>query len=215
MKNDLTLWLDTSTQDTSLALFENGESLSLQVQESNALDYLFETLHQVFNETGKNFGDLHSIHFCSGPGSSLGLRILTMALRTWKVTHPHIRLMSGYTLPVYARLETSRKDAPDAFTLLAQHRKDTWYAVEASGESVSEMNEYSDDDVQSMHGNIYHIRQRKFASQPPEKSRELQPNLTALPEILGDTKLFQPVDMPVVFPETSPSFRKWTPQRHK
>ena len=77
--SDLSLWLDTSTQDTSLALLQNSEILSLNVQESNALDYLFETLQVLLDETQNRFSDLRSIYYCSGPGSSLGLRILSMA----------------------------------------------------------------------------------------------------------------------------------------
>ena len=213
--SDLSLWLDTSTQDTSLALIESGEILSLKVQESNALDYLFESLQELLKETGRGFSDLHSIHYCSGPGSSLGLRILSMALRTWKVTHPDVQLMAAHTLPAYAAMELHRSGSPENFTLLAQHRKDTWYGVECSNGEISQMNELSDEQVQSLDGNIFHIRQRKFATQPPEFSQVLQPNLEALPKILGDSNIFQSTTEPTVFPETTPSFKKWTPQRHR
>jgi tRNA A37 threonylcarbamoyladenosine modification protein TsaB len=213
--SDLSLWLDTSTQDTSLALIENSEVVSLKVQESNALDYLFETLQVLLDETQNRFSDLQSIYYCSGPGSSLGLRILSMALRTWKVTHPNIQLMAGYTLPVYAALEALRPNAPESFTLLAQHRKDTWYStVHQSGTNL-EMNQMSDSEVQSLDGTIFHIRQRKFATQPPESSQLLYPNLKALPNIIGSARLFEATDVPTVFPETTPAFKKWTPQRHR
>ncbi len=213
--SDLSLWLDTSTQDTSLALLQNSEILSLNVQESNALDYLFETLQVLLDETQNRFSDLRSIYYCSGPGSSLGLRILSMALRTWKVTHPDIQLMAGYTLPVYAAMEALRTNAQDSFTLLAQHRKDTWYSAVYQNGTTSEMNQMSDSEVQSLDGNIFHIRQRKFATQPPESSQLLYPNLDALPQILGTAQLLQATDEPTLFPDTTPTFKKWTPQRHR
>ena len=213
--SDLSLWLDTSTQDTSLALIEHHELLSLKVQESNALDYLFESLQELLQETDMEFSDLNSIYYCCGPGSSLGLRILSMALRTWKVTHPNVQLMSAYTLPAYAAMELHRSGSPQNFTLLAQYRKDTWYGVDCSSGSISTMNELSDEEVQSLDGNIFNIRQRKFATQPPESSQVLQPNLDALPKVLGDSTIFQSTAEPTVFPETTPSFKKWTPQRHR
>ena len=211
-----TLWLDTSTVDTSLALLEDGKILSLHVDQANALDFIFESLDTALEEAGQEFADLEKIYYCCGPGSSLGLRIASMALRTWKVTHPKIELFAAYTLPVYAALHAYRPEAPEAFTLLAQHRKDTWYKVRYADNAVSEMSELSDGEVSDLEAApLYHVRQRKFATQPPSHSQPMEPNLAALPNVLLQSELFQLTPEPILFPATAPTFRKWTPERHR
>ena len=195
---------------------DDGKILSLHIDQANALDFIFESLNDALEKAGQEFTDLEKIFYCCGPGSSLGLRIASMALRTWKVTNPSIELFAGYTLPLYAALHTCRSETPHSFTLLAQHRKDTWYKVTCMGDTVSEMSELSDEEVSGLEDlPLYHIRQRKFATQPPAHSQPMAPNLTAIPKVLEQSELFHSTPQPILFPVTIPTFRKWTPERHR
>jgi tRNA A37 threonylcarbamoyladenosine modification protein TsaB len=214
MPGKTTLWLDTSTQDTNIALVREDRILALRCAEANALAFLFDELASMLLETGIRFPDIHSLHYVCGPGSSLGLRIACMAISTWKTAYPGLRLQAAHTLPAYAALHGLCPDAPPAFTLLAQHRKDTWYQVAHENGNISTMNTLSDDEVSKLEGNLYHLPQRKFATSPPTSSQPLSPYLPALTEILQIPGLFQTVEKPTVFPEIVPTFKKWVPQRH-
>ena len=210
-----TLWLDTSTMDTSLALVDGDQTLAQRTAEASALDFIFEELADMFLETGVRFPDIESIHYVCGPGSSLGLRIACMALSSWKTAFPSLELRAAHTLPIYAALHAQEPSSPKEFQLLAQHRKDTWYHIQSTQECLTKMNALGDGQVAQLEGNLYHLRQRKFATPPPPGSQPLQPNLKALPAVLQDETLFQTVENPTVFPETTPTFKKWIPQRHK
>lgn len=215
MAGNPTLWLDTSTMDTCLALVVENKVLTQRIAEASALDFIFDELAGMFLETGVRFPDIESIHFTCGPGSSLGLRIACMALSTWKTAFPSLELRAARTLPIYAALHAQDPSSPNEFRLLAQHRKDSWYHIQSSQDGLTKMNAIDDAQVAKLEGHLYHLRQRKFATPPPRSSQPLQPNLQALPTILQDENLFQSVEKPTVFPETTPSFKKWIPQRHK
>ncbi len=211
------LWLDTSSLETSIALLQDGRLLTHRTSETNTLDFLFSGLAGCLREQDLAFQDLGTIYYCEGPGSSLGLRIAAMALKTWKATHPGLRLSTCRSLPLHAALLAHSTETPECFTLVAQHRKGTWFSLQydCNDGSRLEMNTLSDEEIPEIEGPVYHMKQRKFATEPPAHFLPLETSLEALPEILKITGLFRKVDHPEFFDTGIPPFKKWTPQRHR
>jgi tRNA A37 threonylcarbamoyladenosine modification protein TsaB len=210
------LWLDASSIETSLALLRDGQLLSLRTSADNALDSLFTVLDACLHEHGLAFDDLSTLHYCGGPGSTLGLRIAAMARKTWKTLRPGLRLRTCNSLPLQTALLAQEPDAPARFTLVAQHRKGLWYKTEhhAGQPLQTTPDTLADEDIPQLQGTVFHMQQRTFATPPPEHFQPMPLHLRNLPAILHADGLFREVEQPELFDTGTPTFQKWTPARH-
>ncbi len=210
------LWLDTSCTETSLALLQDGELLTLRSSSENALDFIFTALDSSLAEHSLSFKDIIEIHYCGGPGSTLGLRIAAMALKTWKALRPGIDLFTSNSLLVQTALLAEEPNHPTNFTLIAQHRKGLWYSLEYNGKQYSKdkPNTLSDEDIPKLRGIIFHMQQRKFASNLPDNFQPMPVHHKHISKILQNNEIFHPVDKPEFFDTGTPTFSKWTPERH-
>lgn len=211
------LWLDTSTPEPNLALLRDGQILTEPTCQGNALDVLFTALDTSLHEQGIAFDDLTTLHYCGGPGSSLGLRIAAMALRIWKALRPDLRLRTCSSLALQAALLTEEPDAPPHFILVAQHRKGIWYKVEhhTGHPRQSEPEAMGEDDIPELRGTLFHMQQRKFATPLPPHFLPMPLHTKNLPAVLHIDGLFREVEHPEFFDPGTPSFQKWQPRRHK
>ncbi|MBT5379050.1 MAG: hypothetical protein HOK49_08795 [Opitutae bacterium] len=212
------LWLDTSARETSVALIHDDQILTHIISETNALDSLFNGLKTCLRSEGLAFEDVDDIHYCEGPGSSLGLRISAMALKTWKTLRPKIPLYACRSLPLHAILLAEDVETPDSFSLVGQWKKGNWFHLKHKKNFVvtaGEMNTLTDEEVLELKGPVYHIKQRKFSTHPPTHFLPVSTNLNGLPKALATPGLFREVDQPELFNLGKPTFKKWTPGRHR
>jgi tRNA A37 threonylcarbamoyladenosine modification protein TsaB len=212
------LWLDTSALETSIALVRGDQILIQRISETNALDFLFSALGNCLKSKGLAFEELDDIYYCEGPGSSLGLRIGAMALKTWKTLRPEMPLYACRSLPFHAILLAGDVETPDSFSLVGQWKKGTWFHLEHQKNATTaaeEMNTLTDAEVLELKGPVYHIKQRKFSTQPAAHFLPVSTNLNGLPKALITPGLFRKVDQPEFFNIGTPTFKKWTPGRHR
>ena len=213
------LWLDTSALETSIALVRGDQILIQRISETNALDFLFSALGNCLKSKGMAFEELRDIYYCEGPGSSLGLRIGAMALKTWKTLRPEMPLYACHSLPLHAILLAEDVETPDSFSLVGQWKKGLWFHWEHKKDSTTlatgEMNTLTDSEVLELKDPVYHIKQRKFSTQPAAHFLPVSTNLNGLPKAVITPGLFRKVDQPELFSLGTPTFKKWTPERHR
>ena len=130
------LWLDTSARETSIALVRGHQILIQRISETNALDFLFSALGNCLKSKDLAFEELGDIYYCEGPGSSLGLRIGAMALKTWKTLRPEMPLYACRSLPLHAILLAEDVETPDSFSLVGQWKKGLWFHWEHQKDST-------------------------------------------------------------------------------
>ena len=201
-----------------MALLKDGEIIAHRTSEANALDFLFTGLEECLAEASASFGEIDGVCYCEGPGSAMGLRIAAMALMTWKTTSPKLCLHACRSLPLHAALFSLTPNAPDTFSLVAQWRKDTWYRFRHSKNDPPDwqtMDVLSDADAEALEGEVFHVRQRKFATQPPSRFQPIPISLAHLPAALRMEGLLRATDQPEFFDPGMPSYKKWVPQRHR
>jgi hypothetical protein len=212
------LWVDTSALETSIALVRDDQILIQHISETNALDFLFSALENCLKAKGLAFEELGDIYYCEGPGSCLGLRIGVMALKTWKTLRPEMPLYACRSLPFHAILLSEDVETPDSFSLVGQWKKGIWFHFEHKENAkpvVGGMNTLTDEEVLELKGPVYHIKQRKFSTQPAAHFLPVSTNLNGLPKALITPGLFRKVDQPELFSLGTPTFKKWTPVRHR
>ncbi|MBK1880550.1 hypothetical protein [Pelagicoccus mobilis] len=78
------LILDTSSRRTWVGLKLAADQLLARSEEQDPSKTLFRLLEELLDQTEVSLSELKSIAFCAGPGSMLGARTTSMAIRAWK-----------------------------------------------------------------------------------------------------------------------------------
>ena len=176
---------------------------------------LFDAVQHLLQETGLQMRDFHGFVFCQGPGSTLGIRINCMAIRTW------ISLDAGEP-PVYAykSLEAMAKIQSDLradpFAIFSDLRKNYWNGIRVdSPGQFSPIQVVGLDDLENWPENRFHIQQRLYSPGGPPGSQLLNYDIEPLKNPKYFSGLIQRVEKPTVFQTTATKFKKWVPQRHR
>jgi tRNA threonylcarbamoyladenosine biosynthesis protein TsaB len=178
---------------------------------------LFEAVKQLLAETKLQLEDFRSFVYCEGPGSTLGIRINSIALRTWTSMSPGTPTIYTYRSLVAAGMliELDRKDE-NAFTILSDLRKNSWNVLRFGPETDSEeIRVVSAEELSEWPESRYFIQQRIHSPGTPPGAELIDYDLEALgsqPHLLASLRQ---VEKPEIFQTTTTEFKKWTPNRHR
>jgi len=78
------LILDTSSRRTWVGLKLAADKLRARSEAQDPSKTLFRLVDALLEETGLSLLDIGSLAYCAGPGSMLGARTASMAIRSWK-----------------------------------------------------------------------------------------------------------------------------------
>lgn len=78
------LILDTASRRTWVGLKLAADKLVAHSEEQDPSKTLFQLVERVLAEAGLKLESIATIGFCAGPGSMLGARTASMAIRAWK-----------------------------------------------------------------------------------------------------------------------------------
>ena len=76
------LVIDVSTPFIQVGIACDKNWQKVETKHSNALDGVFQTVSKLLTELKLKFHELDSVFFCSGPGSTLGLRLTLAFIKT-------------------------------------------------------------------------------------------------------------------------------------
>lgn len=126
------LLLDASSTRVTTGLLEAGRPGEWRDDADEAGRALFEQSQQLLSDGDLSLDAIDAFVFCEGPGSLLGTRTVSMALRTWTALRPR-PVYSYQSLAVAALAEWQRE--PRAFSVIADARRDRWHvqSVDANG----------------------------------------------------------------------------------
>ena len=79
---DYPLVIDVSTPFVQAGIACDKNWQKVESKDSNALDGVFQTVSKLLTELKLKFHELDSVFFCSGPGSTLGLRLTLAFIKT-------------------------------------------------------------------------------------------------------------------------------------
>ena len=178
---------------------------------------LFEAVKQLLQRTNLDLDQLKSFAYCEGPGSTLGIRINSMALRTWNSLFDSPKPIYAYRSLVAARyLVEELGKADDSFSMLSDLRKNSWNGLRVeTNEPKQEVQTVSADDIDTWPSPRFFIQQRIHSPGSPAGSEIIDYDLESLGTHQGFLASFTQVEKPEVFQTTTTEFKKWTPTRHR
>ncbi len=123
------LVLDTSSRKTWVGLILSSDSLISKSEEQDPSKTLFKLVDALLLESGISLDDLKSIAFCAGPGSMLGARTASMAIRAWK----GIGVPASQNIFYYNSLQIGALIAAKAFNgnglVVTDARRSSWNSL--------------------------------------------------------------------------------------
>lgn len=178
---------------------------------------LFEAVKEVLSETGLSLGQLAGFVYCEGPGSTLGIRINAMALRTWISLEDQPPLLFAFkSLEAAACLIRETESKEDAFAVFSDYRKESWNGCRSDQNGHFSPIEIIDlKSLESWQQDQYFVQQRIHSPGQPPKSKSLNYDLEPLGTSPRFIQIMEPREQPGVFQTTTPTFKKWVPERHR
>ena len=178
---------------------------------------LFQAVKEVLNESGLSLSQLAGLAYCEGPGSTLGIRINAMALRTWiSLEKQPPSLFSFKSLEAAVCLIRETESNEEAVAVFSDFRKESWnvcFSDQVGQFSPIEIIDLAD--VASLQQDQYFVQQRIHSPGQPPHSRLINYDLEPLATSAQFIQLLEPREQPTVFQTSTTTFKKWVPERHR
>ena len=178
---------------------------------------LFQAVKEVLNESGLSLNQLAGFAYCEGPGSTLGIRINAMALRTWiSLAEQPPLLFSFKSLEAAVCMIRETESNKDAIAVFSDFRKESWNVCLSD-----HVGQYSPIEIieltalASLEQDQYFVQQRIHSPGRPPNSRSINYDLDPLASSDQFIKLLKLREQPTVFQTSTTTFKKWVPERHR
>lgn len=79
------LLIDAATPLIQVAHVVDGKISMVHSRIGHCVDVLFNLVRDVMNDCGLSLDDIDGMIYCSGPGSTMGLRTALMSISTWEI----------------------------------------------------------------------------------------------------------------------------------
>ena len=211
------LLTDCSAPGVRVGILDKSGWLAYTSRNGEAVAALFEAVETVLAQTGLALEDLGGFAYCEGPGSTLGIRINLMALKTWNSLYAHPRPVFAYqSLQAAALIIRSTSLAQSDFVIFSDLRKGVWNACKVDDAGmISPIEAVDRTALDGWSGRRFYLRQRLYSPGPPPEAQSLEYDLKPLGTSREFLKLFAAVEEPGVFQTTITEFKRWEPQRHR
>lgn len=185
--------------------------------EGETVAELFKAVDQVLKGSGLSLEDLGGFTYCEGPGSTMGIRINAMAIRTWnQITGTPKPVYAYRSLPAAALLIQEQQPRSGSFSLFSDLRKNAWNALrcgpDSAGASITVVHAR---ELETWPRPFYFLQQRLHSPSRPEEALDLDYDLKPVGPLQAFAHLWRQADPPGVFQTTRTEFKKWTPTRHR
>ncbi|MDQ8180102.1 hypothetical protein [Pelagicoccus sp. SDUM812005] len=208
------LVLDTSSRTTWVGLKLSARELISRSEEQDPSKTLFKLADAVLAEAGKSLSELASIAFCAGPGSMLGARTASMAIRAWKgIGIPAAQSVFYYnSLQIGALIAAEQLDSRGL--VVTDARRAAWNALPFPLDPASELSLIANEELESREGTIASFAEfpswTKTAARLTELSYDPSPifQQEAFLPLLSPTREASPLTV------RSNEYKKWDAKIH-
>lgn len=204
------LLIDAAGPESIIGLVNGREWISCQTSSQDFLEFLDKSVVTVMREGQLDFNDLAGIYYASGPGSTLGLRLAALFVRTL-LQVPELNGLSCYQ---YQNLEAAISGSPTTPAAVAPWRRDRLHLCEKTVDSGAFHNSGISPRTAVENKIPGFILGRRMP--PADLPIGWQPFPAGrLPEILHQHPgLLRKTSSPRPYAAEAPEFAKWNPQRH-
>ncbi len=215
---DKILFLDASSFLVQAGILSGNKWLGYFRSEEPALQSIFQGIEVCLQMAGLSFSNITGFAYCEGPGSLLGIRLVSMAIRGWKAQKDF------KDLPVYAYNSFELSSAlikkvhnpPGLYAVVSQSRRGFWNILKSSENGKDEkVAEVGESDLKLFPGGIWLFKQKKLsAAEGDFQKMAFDYNLEECPEIFAQCALLRLVDEPDALFVCETEYLKWDSKRH-
>lgn len=204
------LVLDAASTHLQVGLLSAGRADRWHRDHAEAGSALFRGIQAVLGAEGATLEDIDAFVYCEGPGSTLGIRTVAMAIRTWQVLRP--RVAYAYQSLAVAGC-FARRDGTGPRVLIADARRETWHvqAIAADG-AIAPLQRVATEKLPA--GEWLTPENFRAWAQPPRPASSCSYDLALMLPAIAGADLFRPVDAPDAFQHEAPDYKKWSAQVH-
>lgn len=209
------LVLDAASTRVQVGLLRTGLPPVWQSADTEAGTGLFIGVEAVFKNSGVNLTEIGAFVFCEGPGSTLGIRTVAMAVRSWQTIAARPTPAYHYqSLPLLAQ-ELARQAAAVPCLIVADARRSTWHCVQiAADRSVGPLQRLPATEVAGLPGELWQPAAFRSWTESPRPTTDCPYDVAALFAAHTDADLFTATEAPDAFQHTPPDYKKWSAQIH-
>lgn len=209
------LVLDAASTRVQVGLLRTRQLASWHSAEVESGTGLFIGVEDVLKKSGLNMAEIGAFIFCEGPGSTLGVRTVAMAVRSWQTIAarpcPAYRYQS---LPLLAQ-ELARSSPTVPCAAVADARRDSWHCVQIDPtRSVGPLQRLASPALATLPGELWQPNSFRSWANPPRPTLDYPYDVSALLAAHADADLFTATDAPDAFQHTAPDYKKWSAQIH-
>ena len=216
---DRTLVLHAGTDRTEVGLLGAGGWSAFAASRGPTLESLFPLLEEVSGKAGLRPGEVNGLAFNRGPGSVLGLRVVSMALRTLRAAHApgsELRFFGYSSMEVLAAAELGR-GRPCPFSLALPWKRGAWRVLRVADQVPPWGIETCGDGFWHTEsgGEALFLESRQSSAAGTGTMARLSDSIEELPSVLpGFPVLLRPMPDPDLFPDAPAAYRTWDRRRH-
>ncbi|MBC7368866.1 MAG: peptidase M22 [Undibacterium sp.] len=151
---------------------------------------------------GVDLSTIRAFVFCEGPGSTLGIRTVAMAIRTWQTLAPRPAFAySSLALIAHAL-------AQPEINIIADARRDSWH-VQKIGGALHRLT------TSELSGPLVTPENFRHWTPLPARATLTPYDAATLLSLTQKAELFRATDAPDAFLHQEPSYATWTPRIHR
>jgi len=205
----LPLVLDASSPMIQVGVADKEGWRALKKAEEQAMESLFRSCAQLFEELDAGMQKVDAVFYCEGPGSTLGLRIAAALTRTiqWDGSDRQVALFK-YNAMDLATLMTDQT-AP---TLQAPYRMGSRLVRFEEGLAIGRKEVHKAEDALLEFPHSHHLPDPRDHLQLPEDASMIEYDLGLVRGLADLIPISSPCPAAEPFAPQSSTFRKWQPQ---
>lgn len=192
------LVIDAASMRVQAGIFAADGTARWTAQTGEAGIAVFHCVEQL----GVELSAVRAFVFCDGPGSTLGIRTVAMAIRTWQTLLPRPCFSYGSLALVASAL------ARPEITVIADARRDSWHAQKI-GEPLRRVS------TAKLEGQLITPEHFRSWSALPVGLAVTPYDVPSLLEKTSSAVLCEATANPDAFLHEEPSYAIWTPQIHR
>lgn len=208
------LVIDTASRKTWVGLKLSADTLIKESEEQDPSKTLFRLVDALLEKAAITLSDLRSIALCAGPGSMLGARTASMAIRAWK----GIGITAANNVYYYSSLAVGCLIASEAFEeggiVVTDARRSSWNALPFPNANDSELSLLTNDELESTKQTIVTLSEFPSWTKTEAALETVAYDPTPIFESKSFLKILKPTHEATPLTIRSNEYKKWDAKIH-
>jgi len=127
----VSLVIDASSLNVQVGILKEKQWISFSENNIPALESIFTSVRHCLYETNLELKDINRLMYCEGPGSTLGIRLSSMACQTWaRLSNTTIITFSFNNLYAIAKIiKEEYKDIKYPIAIVSESIENRWHCL--------------------------------------------------------------------------------------